>query len=235
MISICVPTRGRPDNVRRLMASVLATSTNTEVVFYADEDDDTYEAARDALRKVMDLRSRRVSFIRGPRIVMSDMWNKCAVKARGEILMLSGDDCVFRTPGWDVAVETAFEDYPDRIVLVYGDDKLHGERMATHPFIHREWVNTVGRFTPPYFSCDWPDTWLHEVAKAIGRTVYLPGVVTEHMHPAAGKGEWDQTHQERSQRGARDDVNRIYTDKAPERAEEAALLRAKIQEKANGS
>jgi len=37
------------------------------------------------------------------------------------------------------------------------------------------------------------DTW-RELGHAIGRYTYLPDVHIEHMHPTAGKSEWDSNY-----------------------------------------
>ncbi len=207
-ISILCPTRGRPERVKNMLASLQETSTvMPEVVFYVDEDDTTFPKA---------LTYPDTNTITGPRIVLSEMWNKCAQVATGEIFLLCGDDVLFKTKGWDDQVRRAFSAFPDRLVLVHGDDGLWGPKFGTHCFLHRAWVDAVGYFCPPYFSSDFNDTWFNDVFNALGRRVYLP-FVTEHLHPAAGKGEWDQTHKDRLARHKRDNVAKLYEDLKAER------------------
>lgn len=223
-ISLLCPTRGRPQSMRRLVASVDETAAGpVEIVFYLDEDD--HESIAMA-KELLDARGGGIVPIAGPRIVLSQMWNECYRHAGADVLMHAGDDIVFKTTRWDDLVIEAFEQHPDRIALVHGNDLLQGPNLATHGFLHRRWVEAVGYFVPPYFSSDWNDTWLTEVADAIGRRVYLPNLVTEHLHPLAGKATWDVTHQERLDRGARDDVAALYASKADERAADAAVLRS---------
>ena len=119
-----------------------------------------------------------------------------------------------------------FDGYPDRIVFVHGRDGIHDASFGTHGFIHRRWVDTVGYFVPPYFSSDYNDTWLNEVANALGRRVYLPGLYTEHMHPVAGKAPWDATYHERMERHTRDGVDALYVSKRHERLADVERLRA---------
>jgi hypothetical protein len=218
-ISILCPTRGRPEQVKAMLASLEETSTVVpEVVFYVDDDDDTFPTA---------LPYSNWNAVRGPRIVMTDMWNKCAEKATGEILMQSGDDMLFKTKGWDEMVRRAFACFPDRLVLVHGDDGAHGNRFSTHSFVHRAWIDAVGYFLPPYFSSDFGDTWLNDVFNAVNRRICLP-FVTEHLHPMFGKGQWDKTHQERLERHKRDNPEELYRQLEPERIADirkvAALL-----------
>lgn len=218
MISVLVPTRGRPNSVARLLDSAFETAeTEVEFVFYVDVDDDSS----------VDVIQRSGSkIVSGERVVLSEMWNRCWDVARFDVAMHCGDDIVFRTDAWDTRVLETFERYPDRIALVHGRDGFqHPTRgVATHSFLHRNWVETVGYFVPPYFSSDYNDTWLTEVAEALGRRVYVRQVFTEHMHPAAGKGEWDQTHQDRLKRHRQDNVDQLYLDLADKRAQDVRKL-----------
>ena len=179
MISVLCPTRNRPNSVRRLVASALATAAKMpEFVFYVDDD-----APGSVPQDVRDLPG--VVLVTGPRIVLSDMWNRCLEAASGDILMQCGDDIAFRTTWWDSIVTDAFAQVPDRIGLAYGDDGtgIHDHTFGTHGFVTREWTDTVGYFTPPHFSCDYGDTWLNDVADRVGRKMFLP-ILTEHLHPA---------------------------------------------------
>lgn len=222
-ISILCPTRGRPDNVRRLVESADATASGpVQFVFYVDHDDTCGPPERPP--GVSDKIQAHVT--QGPRIVLSEMWNECAQCAAADVMMHCGDDIVFRTPGWDDRVLEAFEAIPDRIALVHGDDKFN-YGVATHGFLHRAWVDAVGYFCPPYFASDYNDTWLTEVADGLGRRVEVD-VLTEHMHPCAGKAEWDVTHRERLARHKQEDCDRIWRDTAGLRAADVEKLRRVI-------
>lgn len=194
--------------------SALATAAGpVEVLAYVDDDD----PHRDAYSKIGNAR-----VLIGSRIVLSDCWNQLAAQARGDILGMAADDIRYRTPGWDTKIREAFAQYADRIVFVYGRDGIHDEKLGTHGFVSRRWIETVGYFTWPGFPADYADTWLHDVAKRIGRAVYLPDILIEHLHPIAGKADWDQTHQERLARAD----HTIYRRLASRRAADARVLEA---------
>jgi len=221
MISLLLPTRQRPDNLHRLARSVAATAAGpVEFSVYVDDDDP--ESARQA-------RELGMTVTVGPRVVLSEMWNVAQRAATADVFMHCGDDLVFRTPGWDQLVLREFEKVPDRLVFVHGDDLSgNAHNGGTHGFLHRRWVDLVGYFVPPLFSSDWNDTWLNCVADLIGRRVYLPGVVTEHMHPSFGKAELDQTHRERIARGTRDNVVALWDSTLALRQRDAEILRAHL-------
>jgi hypothetical protein len=219
-ISILCPTRNRPGSVFRMAESAIQTAAGEiELVLYVDDD------APDSVSPAVASRPW-VTVVTGPRIVLSDMWNKCLARASADIFMESGDDAVFRTAGWDTMVAEAFAEYPDRIALVYGDDLIWGEKLSSHSFVHRNWTDALGYIAPPWFSADCCDAWLYDIAGMIGRRKFLPGVITEHLHPTVGKGQWDQTHRERLERGQRDNVQGLYNSLAARREKDAEKLRA---------
>lgn len=221
LISILVPSRGRPRQFARMLDSARATATyprSVEVVCWRDDDDET------EIQYPIDPEIP-VRYLLGKRTLLSACWNHCAEAAKGEILMHCGDDVTFDTPGWDVMVRQAFADSEDKILFVYGDDLgPNGKVFGTHGFVHRRWVEAVGYFVPPLFSSDWNDVWLNEVAELIDRKVMLD-FVTEHHHYTFGKSERDLTHAEREARGQRDDVVALYKRTARDRKRDAALLR----------
>jgi len=199
---------------------------NIELVMYIDEDDPRL------LHYQLDVLGPRIFHTVGRRIVLSEMWNRCLDLAHGELLWHGNDDVLFRSSGWDSSIRGAFMDVPDKILLAHGRDGIHDGGSATLGFLHRRWVEVVGYFVPPYFASDYNDTWLTEVANILGRRRFLPQVYTEHMHPVAGKGTWDQTHQERMTRHAQENVDALYASLAHERRADAAKLRRAIEESA---
>lgn len=214
MISILAPSRGRVEAACEMACSARLTANGpVEILVYADNDDPTDYETRPCLR-----------VHRGPRITLSDCWNKLADIAEGDILGMGADDIRFRTQGWDLRVRDMFDMFSDRIAFVHGRDGIHDEKLGTHGFVSREWVDTVGYFTWPTFPADYADTWLHVLADGIGRRVFVPDVLIEHLHPIAGKGEWDQTHFERLARGREANVVQLWRSLEGQRREDAEKL-----------
>jgi hypothetical protein len=226
VISILIPTRQRFPQLKRVIHSAKSTgvlsSSKVEFVCYVDDDDHSYDDFNED-----------VVWVRGPRIVLSNTWNKCAEVAKGDILMQGNDDISFITPGWDLRVESAFEKYPDHIVLVHGNDgstpynKSGRGEFGPHPFLHRRWIDTVGYMTPPYFSSDYGDTWLNDVANGIDRRHYI-NITVEHHHFLFGKTAEDQVTKERLIRHSCDSVEQLYNDLAPLRERDIEKLKAVI-------
>lgn len=175
--------------------------TSPQIVVYVDNDD---LGSAELAQKL------GIQCFIGPRITLTQCWNELLPFATGSILMQGNDDFVMRTYGWDVMVEEAFAESKDKILMVHGSDggSCH-EKFGIHPIVHKRWVNAVGYFIAPYFSSDFGDTWLNEVANGLDRRKYLPFVV-EHMHHIYGKAEVDQTTRDRLRRHGQDDVHAVY-------------------------
>lgn len=174
----------------RAVSSIRQTSTEeVEILVWVDDDDiPSIELAKKLpIRYIIQPRNRS----------LSKMLNGLAEIATGDILSLGNDDFIYRTPGWDVMIENAYAACPDKILMVHGTDGgVHCGNFAVIPFISRRWMEITGRFCPPYFPGHLVDTWLNEIANALGRRRYLPNVLIEHMHHSLGKSQFDQTYKE---------------------------------------
>lgn len=221
MISVLVPTRARPDRFEQMWNSFNATVKNphTRILAYLQDDD---------IRSGEYQRHINVRYIKGPRLIMSNMWNELIQYSKGDIFMQAADDIIFRTIGWDQIVENAFNECPDKVLLCHGDDlSPHGKTFATLPFVHRRWVETVGYFTGQGYSADFSDTHPNDVADMIGRKKLLP-IVIEHLHWIWGKSEKDQTYTENLERNIRDENSKLYASRIAERVADADKLKAII-------
>ena len=223
-ISVLVPTRNRPIQLKKLIISVYETAfdpDNIEMCFYINEDEKTV-----SVEVIESLGYKNIKFKCGERVIMGDLWNKAMELATADILMLGNDDFIFRSRDWDRYILEVFEKYEDKILYVYGKNGNPQQKSGTYGFLHRNWVNTVGYFTPPYFVSDGVDGWLNEVSLSLGRRVFVPEVFIEHMHFTLGKSAMDSTYAERIADGVREREagKRPYEEKAPERLDNIRRL-----------
>jgi len=200
-ISILLPSRNRPVEFERMWRSAINTADNVEdIEFIVYRDIDDHSEYKYPIQ-------HRV--VKGGRVVLSQMWNLCIPVAEGEIFMQCGDDIVFLTKGWDTLVRNAFEASPDKILFVHGDDGFWSSSFGTHGFVHRKWYEILGYFTPPFYSSDYGDTHINDIADILGRRMYLP-FVTEHLHFLFGKSKVDSTYAERLERHKKDKPTELY-------------------------
>lgn len=198
-ISLLLPTRQRPAQLTRLTRSVISTATDPgaiELVTYIDNDDPSYDALEFDIDWVRVRGDRHIDGL----VNLSVMWNRCYDNSSGDIVMHCGDDIVFRTHGWDDVVRHAFRRVEDRILFAFGRDGIQdGRNFGTHGFVHRNWIDAVGYFVPPYFVSDFNDTFLNDVSQLIDRHKEID-IYTEHMHYIAGKAEVDRNTADRLRR-----------------------------------
>ena len=233
MISFTVPTRNRPDNLRRLYQSLKDNTddlSEIELCFYIDEDDNSsMDVIQDLATKI---HCQCVVGEPAPdvRVATWHMHNELQKMGTGPYYMFCADDVAFRTKGWDTTVMKKFEEYPDRIALVYAPDGFQGGSVpvCTHGFIHKNWIDTVGYLFPPHFQIAYNDTWMTEIAEMIGRRFYLTDLYIEHVHPAAGKANWDHTYTTK-QESPGGEAN-LYAQSKNERLEAAEKLKNFIAE-----
>ena len=232
-IAILLPTRKRPEQLKRFLNSLAATASNKHNFFtylYVDEDDK--ETDKVVLDASIPLAFQVVS---GPRITMSDMANKLYEKRNTdyEMYFLAGDDLIMETVGWDERLIKAYESLKgDKIALFYGDDDntiAHPPKFATHPILTKEWIETLGYVQPPYFVCDYADTWLNYIADSVQRKIEVP-IKHPHLHYTVGKAPVDSTYKERREEFYKQNVPHLYESKIQERIDGVVKLWSKIHD-----
>lgn len=227
LISILCPTRKRPLRVQEMVRSALATASrpdDLEFIFRIDADD----LASHAIQWPAGV---RCLIFTGKRQIQPDNWNDAYKLARADILMVGADDLNFLTAGWDDAVRGAFAEYPDGVLLAQtGAGPQHkGPVQATHPFLGRAWVDTLGYVCPPYFEVYWSDQWLQELADRTHRRKELVHVDIDHVHWMGGRAPHDDTYKDAQEWEARAQPGKVWVRTANVRVEDAAKLEAAIE------
>jgi len=175
MISICVPTRGRPEIFKRFSDSIFDTASNpdnVEIVSYHDNDDDSpYEYKGNHVKIFADRYRTKIS----------GMINDCAKVAKGDIYMYANDDLVWYTKGWDEIVQKTFDESDDKIIYVFPNDQWYRSSWAQCGWVHKNWIDAVGYFMPPYFSSMYWDGWINDIGEQVNRMVFLREVVVKHL------------------------------------------------------
>jgi hypothetical protein len=227
--SIILPTRTRIRQIKEFIESIDLTSSyfkqgELEVCFYVDWDDGpSWDAIEELKNKYGENKIKYISS--ETPLNLSQMWNYSYEKlATGEIIMHCGDDIRFRTNDWDIKIKEKFDNSNDKIILVYGDDGIRHNKLATHSFVHRKWIEVSGFWLPPYFVSDYNDTWLDFVARYIKRIVYIPEIYTEHLHYVVKKAEIDENTNRRLKRHDDEKTEIIYKNTENERIMHAKKL-----------
>jgi hypothetical protein len=156
-------------------------SSNADLLFATDDDQQEYPAYP------------YVRFRRGPGLRMCGTLNAAAVEEAPNYKYIGflGDDHRTRTRDWDKAVIEALQDN----TIVYGNDLLQGENLATAVFMPSKVITTLGFMAPVGLTHLYLDDFWMELGRATS-IKYLPNVIIEHMHPAIGKAEWTEQYLE---------------------------------------
>lgn len=194
MISLLLPTRGRPAFVNRLFASIAETTSyldQVEVVLYVDEDD---TGSHD-----LDSKDFRVVRIVGPALTMGGYNSACLEKAQGDVLILANDDMVIRTPGWDDRIRAMHAEFADQIYLGYANDLFKKSRFCTFPIMSRRTCELLADPYPSAYRRAFIDVHLFDIFKRLqhagfDRIRYYDDLVFEHLHYRTGKAPYDETY-----------------------------------------
>ena len=183
MISLLLPTRGRPHMMRELVAAYRNNSHNknqNELLIYLQNDDIKLVEYVNLFREI-GLKQDTDFFIKDP-YPTGHMWNILADKAKGDLLCLMGDDVIIETPGWDIKIEEAAKKYEDNIFVITQNDGRSDKNNlgCPHPIVHKRWKEILGFFMPPMFMHRYLDTYTMKLAKELGRYIQLPDVMFAH-------------------------------------------------------
>jgi glycosyltransferase involved in cell wall biosynthesis len=193
-ISTLMPSRNRPENLRRIFDSALKTVYNKDLFEFCirlDDDDVLSDAIIQQYKHNLYI---RVAWGKGRQERWGTYWNDAWKITSGEIYGMIGDDFIYRTPGWDIAIRDEFKKRDDRILFVFGDDLFQKGKIGTHGFIHKKWTDTLGYYAPMQFKSYCHDHWIDDIADRVGRKLYRPDLVFEHMHHLAKKATRDEVY-----------------------------------------
>jgi hypothetical protein len=229
-ISLLVPTRARPQLLRRFLESAAAAAERRdrlEAVIYADEDDPQSHGIY-----VEGIESHTIV---GPRISMGACNMECLRRSSGDIVILANDDVVIRTESWDRRLREVDAAYADGVYLAYPNDLYKGRRLCAFPVLSRSACNMLVEPFPRIYAGAFIDYHLLDIFRRLEhagerRIRYLPDVVFEHMHFRAGKAALDDTYRQRHR--FRDDE--AFLSLRDSRSSAAEVLLAAIRRSARG-
>lgn len=204
LISVILPSRGRPEQLKSCIQTVLSLSTCpalVEFIIYIDNDDSSYNEI------LLDFENTQV--IRGPRDGIGHANQSCVNLAKGEILLFINDDMIVETLNWDEHFRAVDTSIKDGIYLAYPNDGFKGKSLCAFHAIRKTTFELLGETLPLYRGA-FIDTHLQEVFTAIEkshqqRLIYLEHVVFRHMHYRVTHDKPDTTYTERDRFG--DDNN----------------------------
>jgi predicted O-methyltransferase YrrM len=200
-LAILVPTRGRPENIRKVISAWDFTNAwdHADLILVADADDPEIQGYRDvvALTKHPDTEEELV------KLAIMDEWQPMVHKlnlvadvyaqTRGYFALgFAGDDHLPQTINWAKRYLTVLRELGTG--MVYGDDGYQGRKLSTEWAVTSDVVRALGRMVPAPVEHMYCDNSMMDLFGAAGALKHLPEIRIEHMHPVAGKAERDEQY-----------------------------------------
>ena len=172
-LMVMVPTRGRPERLRKLLDSFTQTATCADITVITDPDDRSYDG--------FDFGDAAVAVLE-PRAYLAGKLNKTAEAFADvyRVLMWVADDHVFQTPGWDRIML-------DCLAEVGGSGWVYPEDMRRND-VPEIWmassdvVRALGWFANPVLNHFYIDNTIGELGKRSGLIRWCPQAVIRHEH-----------------------------------------------------
>ena len=200
-LAVIIPTRGRPENVRKVIAAWDETGAwdAADMHLIVDQDDPELPGYMTVERE----QRRRALYL-----TVQDAWSPMveklnaaagwAAKERDEgefrysAVAFAGDDHLPRTAGWarrylDTLAEMG-------VGMVYGDDGYQGRKLSTEWAVTANAVRALGAMVPAPVQHLYCDNAMMDLFGQAGALRHLADVRIEHMHPVAGKAESDEQY-----------------------------------------
>lgn len=202
---VLVPSRGRPESVRRLSDAFEATVTGDSSLLVLVDDDDPRLGE---YRYLQDLGFFDLEV--GKRLRVGGTLNAVAPRVATDCFAIGflGDDHVPRTRGWDTSLVASLRDLGSGVA--WGNDLHMGRRLPTSVVMTSDIVRTLGYFVMPGAVHLFVDNFWLAIGEGLDRIAYRDDVVIEHLHPFAGKAELDDTYREANSRQRVDEDRRIF-------------------------
>lgn len=233
-LAIIVPTRGRPENVRKVIAAWDFTNAwdVADLVIAIDEDDPAYRGYLDVQTEFWnhgeDEAPNAFQIMSYPSwLPMVHKLDKTAVALADRYFALgfAGDDHLPRTIDWAKSYLANLRGL--RSGMVYSDDGYQGENLSSEWAMTSDVVRAWGRMVPAPVEHMYSDVSLLEAMREAGAVRYLDEIRIEHMHPIVGKAENDDQYRRVNHRDQMGKDRRIYERwQTKAKAEDVAAVRA---------
>jgi len=182
-ICICIPSRGRPEFVERLVKSAYDNCDDwgrVIIKYYVNDDDKLLQSYLKQFKNLKTKYGDSLQYQIGPDQSTVYSWNMIAESVQADFYMLCGDEVAFMTPGWDTKLFATKEIFPDGIfcIGVY-DGRNWRKNSCTTPVITKEWREALGYYFNPVFWHWQIDRYTGELAMSIDRFIFLDDVLVQ--------------------------------------------------------
>lgn len=197
-LMMIVPSRGRPDRLHDLLVRWVETTTgHADMLVVVDDDDPALSGYVDlGLTPVDKPGGAGPCLAVGTRLGLAGSLNRWGVALADKYPMLGflGDDHAPRSIGWDALFCAELRRMGTG--MVYGNDLFQGGNLPTQIAMTSDIIRTLGCMTPGTMRHLYIDNAWLDLGRGVGRMTYLADAWIEHLHPAAGKAQYDESYAE---------------------------------------
>lgn len=210
-VKLIIPSRGRPDAALDAAGEALhyAALPNTQVVISVDGPHETGQhhayleiptilgdnaavVADPTHRGLVGTLNHRSTQIARTQLMKDHRCGRGADCQRVTHVGFMGDDHRVRTHGWDQHLAQAAGPWG----VAYGNDLLRGAELPTSVVMSADIIRVLGKMAPAELWHMYCDDYWKALGIELGHLAYLPDVVVEHLHPAAGKAQLDDSYRQ---------------------------------------
>lgn len=164
MISVLMPSRGRPNECKEAYDSCVRTARGEiEIMVYLDENDPQRP-------------NYKVPYVVGKPMFGAQACLELLKTAKGDLFYFGSDDQRWETEGWDLRFAALMPE--DGLSIIYPRDQKQGQK-GMNPCWSRKWSNLFGHY-PNYFQHFGPDMWLIDIARRAGTLIKADDVYIAH-------------------------------------------------------
>lgn len=188
-LAVLVPSRGRPENLMRLVSAVHATAkSRVHVIAGVDSDDPRladYQAIKLPAGDMINI---------APRMNLVQWTNKLAAENMGRYRFYAslGDDMIPRTPGWDTKLTGAIAEDFGGTGITYPWDGIRDDIPEAY-VLSCDIPAKLGWVMMPKLKHWYNDNCIADLGHGARCIRQLRGIVVEHLNVGTGRAAVDQT------------------------------------------
>lgn len=185
---IIIPSKGRPEQLKLCIQTLLANSAGFAQVGVALDGDSSWPQS--GIDGVSQLWHSNLPML--PSLESAIM----SIVTEYEIIGFIGDDVFLNTPGWDEKIVQLMQ---DSCGIVYGRDGIQNENLPTHPFFSSIIPYLIGYVIPIGMNHYYFDNYMKALGQKIGCLRYVPELDFAHAHHSTGLMPFDETYRQAEQ------------------------------------
>jgi hypothetical protein len=170
LVSVLLPSRGRPDSLCRAVSSL--AYGDVEIIVGLDEDDPSARDAEDLVSTFPGVRC----CINPRQPTLGALFNLLALQADADWLVPFPDDYTIDQPNWAEITHQTLLTLPSKMGVAYLWDPLY-PHFATFPIVSKDAIAMQGFYMPEFFQFLFGDTWWNEVGVMSGMILPSPASV----------------------------------------------------------